>query len=810
MGNGANFVHKQLRSELKDYIISQYFGKSLLLRCAVEDELDKEEVLYQKPYIESSPAYRTLIDGIRSSNLPNWLKEFLMGLSDDGLGIFPNPFVHQVQALETAFSGKDLFVSTGTGSGKTECFMWPLISKLASEARNTPQSWQQRGVRTIIMYPMNALVSDQVGRLRRLIGDPQGKFLHRFRSLCGSQVRAPQFGMYTGRTPYPGPESDINKDHKLERTLARMTFPKTPSEEVYFKKLLKDGKIPAKTDMGAFLKRLHCGDHIPNTDDAELITRFEMQQFCPDILITNYSMLEYMLLRPIERKIWDDTRKWLEQDRNNRLLFIIDEAHMYRGASGGEVALLIRRLFHKLGISRDKVQFILTTASMPDGTEQERESVMQFARDLTAADHHTEFRRLNGEREIVDTNGKYDIPIETFLSFQPSVFEEQDEERLKSLNQFWQSAEDKSSAFSSEEKAFYWMYDHLLSYRPFCEMVQNCRGTAVSLQELAEIVFPGEETERSLHAISVMLAIAPLARNDKGAVLFPARMHMLFKGIKGVYACTNPKCSRSHSEQTLTLGEIFLTDGILTCPHCQAMVYELYNDRRCGSLFFKGYVLEDDLNSIGSKGMAYLWRYSGLVMDNKMKEIHLYISPEDYSLPMRHSQKPIRPCYLDIYSGFLHFKDDSLNGKEGIRKLYYCDYSAKGWPAVVTFPTCPHCLHQLSHMELTSFSTRGNLSFFNLIKTQFQVQPPVPGKDAERLPNEGRKVLLFSDSRQRAAKLARDMSDASDVTAARQLFALAVLHMEEMTIEQSMDAFYDFFCLAAAQKNIYLFHGSLV
>ena len=97
-----------------------------------------------------------------------------------------------------------------------------------------------------------------------------------------------------------------------------------------------------------------------------MITRFEMQQFCPDILITNYSMLEYMLLRPREQNIWNSTREWLNESPENKLLFIIDEAHMYRGSSGGEVALLIRRLFHKLGISRSRVQFILTTASMPD------------------------------------------------------------------------------------------------------------------------------------------------------------------------------------------------------------------------------------------------------------------------------------------------------------------------------------------------------------------------------------------------------------------------------------------------------------
>ena len=106
--------------------------------------------------------------------------------------------------------------------------------------------------------------------------------------------------------------------------------------------------------------------------------------------------------------------------------------------------------------------------------------------------------------------------------------------------------------------------------------------------------------------------------------------------------------------------------------------------------------------------------------------------------------------------------------------------------------------------------TRGNQSFFNLIKAQFQIQPAVSGKDQnpERFPNEGRKILLFSDSRQRAARLARDMSEASDLMAVRQLFVLAIDKMEKSATEQSMDMLYDYFCLAAGEKHVQLFHGS--
>lgn len=804
MPHGANYVHKQLRAELEDYIKSQYFGKSPLLLSALSKHLDDEGLLYQKPFIESSPAYVTVQNGIEKAYLAQWLKTYFKLLSEAGLGVFPSPFAHQIAALEAATKGENLFVSTGTGSGKTECFMWPLIAKMAEEARNSKQSWAQRGVRAIIMYPMNALVSDQVGRLRRMIGDPDQKFISIFRNICGSEVRRPQFGMYTGRTPYPGIQPLKEQDKKLEKTLARMSFPQKDSEKEFFKYLLKEGKVPAKVDMNRFLQGLHEGKHIPNDEDAELITRFEMQQFCPDILITNYSMLEYMLLRPREQKIWDDTRKWLTLNPENKLMFVIDEAHMYRGSSGGEVALLIRRLFHKLGISRERVQFILTTASMPNRNQQDVDSVMKFANELTASDTETPFCYLTGEREVIDGRIKYDIPAKFFLASDPGKFEERDEIRLSALLSFWHQLDGFDKSVTSLESLYNWMYDNLVYYRPFNELIKRCRGNAVSLGELSSGIFPDLYEADALKAISVMLSIAPLAKSSKGSILFPARMHMLFKGISGVYACTNANCSCSHTEGGITLGEVYLSDGNLICPHCGSVVYELYNDRRCGALFFKGYVLADE----GLHGNIYLWHYPGQVIDRRMKEIHLFIPDTDFELPQKQGSNAIKPCYLDVKSGFVNFTDDASAGNPWIRKLYYCNYSSKGKPQIITFPTCPHCRHQLSSMQLTSFSTRGNQSFFNLIKSQFQMQPAVPGKDKEpdRFPNEGRKVLLFSDSRQRAAKLARDMSDASDISAARQLFAIAIKMMEEQTIEQSMNSVYDYFCLAAGQRHVQMFH----
>ena len=144
-------------------------------------------------------------------------------------------------------------------------------------------------------------------------------------------------------------------------------------------------------------------------------------------------------------------------------MFVIDEAHMYRGSSGGEVALLIRRLFHKLGISRDRVQFILTTASMPNKNQQDYDSVMKFANELTASDTETQFRYLTGEREVIDGQLKYGIPSELLLNADPGEFEDKDELKLSALLSSWPLVFSQISIKKTHLKrlAFFWQLLHL-------------------------------------------------------------------------------------------------------------------------------------------------------------------------------------------------------------------------------------------------------------------------------------------------------------------------------------------------------------
>ena len=801
MSNGAVLTHQKIREALERYIETQYFSKTPLLLKAVSERLDREGILYKEPYIESSPAYKTVPDGFAKLNVSDWVKDLFLRLGKENLGVYPSPYSHQLKALQAFIDGKDVFVSTGTGSGKTECFMWPILYKLMDEAIHG-RNWQNHGVRVLLMYPLNALVADQLSRLRRIFADEQGIFRQILKEMAGS-ARRPTFGMYTGRTPYPGAKPDIKQDRSLAENLEKILS----TNETLYEKLLHEGKVPAKHDLRMWINQIRHSNHDTDPEDAELITRFEMMKQPPDILITNYSMLEYMLMRPREDNIWDTTKAWLEADEKNRLLFVIDEAHMYRGSSGGEIALLIRRLFYRLGISRDKVQFIITTASMPSTTAEDRQAVYDFAMQLTAAEEDR-FIYLNGEREPLPKIVRKQLNIQALLHCDINRLDREDE-RLDELNRFWE--QNGHISFQTWREACNWMYGHLMEYEPFCQLIRLCRGEACSIHALGKKIFPELPENDCLKAISVLLSLAPFARNDRNMVLFPARMHMLFRGIQGVYACTNPNCPGHHTDGTMTLGEVYLTDGYVTCPKCGSVVYELYNDRRCGALFLKGYIDEAERKYTGR---AYLWRYPGKLQRDTLNEMHFFILPDNIMDSVWNSK--FRMCYLDTVSGYIDFRDDDSKFSDSrYRKLLWSETTPKDQPNVQTFSTCPHCHHQFSSGRLTGFRTLGNQSFFNLIKAQFQEESPVPEKSKDPLnyPNQGRKVLIFSDSRQQAAKLARDMADASETTAVRQLLALAIQKMQTDQKDKapdttSLEDIYGYFCLEAGKNHVQFFSGN--
>ena len=840
---GAWGFHRELLKDLEDYLDAQYFCRSPIVRHVARRLTAERGVLCQTPYVESTPAYAQSKEGLNIAQIPADEKSFLVELAEADLGVFKKPYIHQIEALEAARNPagpEDILVATGTGSGKTECFLWPIMAKLEAEAARSPVSWRCRAVRTIILYPMNALVSDQLSRLRRLMGDPENKFRRIF-SGYAPDARRPQFGMYTGRTPYPGPNPQSYQSQQLARTLSRL-LPEEGRQKVtayleekareaeakraerqkngkcrseekkvektdkafseqYLHDLALHGRTPAKANLSDFVLKVAQNKFEADPEDAELLTRFEMQHTPPDILITNYSMLEYMMIRDREVPIWAATRSWLAEHPSEKLLVVLDEAHMYRGSAGGEVALLLRRLFNTLDIDRSRVQFILTTASMPSNADGD---IQSFANALTGSDDEDHrFHEIFGIRTELRERGLVAMRSEAFASVDLAALEEDDEKKFSALRELFSSVGYPiPSDVSSFEESQRWMGEELENLEPFNKLFRLCRGSASSLLEIGERIFPDLHGKDREHAVNALLAIAPMAVKPDGGFLFPARLHLLFRGIKGIYACTNPECSQRCSDSGITLGRLQLTDsGESVCPECGHSVYELKSDRKCGALFLKGYVDPSQLDG----GDTYLWRWPGSNPDSShISEVDLYIPPNDFEP----DNKTMTRVWLHTPSGWL-CTSDSHAGEPEWRELYMSlsgIKDGKKGEKAFAFTSCPHCGID-SQGSIRTFETRGSQSFFNLSHKQFVLQQPAKGyeKRIEKFPNEGRKVLIFSDSRQRAAKLARDMSEASDDLAFRQIAGRIFMLYKGHEREWNLEHFYRLFCRIVYEENIPLF-----
>ncbi len=787
---GVKSTHEALKNKLINYISTVYLGKNDALRSACLSELEKTGLLYQEPYIEANHAYLSVTDGINKADLPDNVKLILQEMINRNLGVFANPYLHQIESLENYYRGKDLFVSTGTGSGKTECFMWPLATKLLMEQINSPDTWKIRGIRTIMLYPMNALVSDQMGRLRKMIGNGKNGF-HDIITKIASGSRIPQFGMYTGRTPYPG-ENNFDENVKYAETIRRDIL--NQSEEIQ-DKLRELGKYPSKVDLESFADRLEeQGAILTDPNDAELVTRYEMQMFCPDILITNYSMLEYMLMRPIEKSIWESTREWLESSDDNKLLFIIDEAHMYRGSAGGEVALLIRRVLHKLGIGRNRVQFILTSASVPSDDAP----IYKFACELSAQNEKdNNFKIIRGEEEPIELTAS-EIKAQDLFDFDIDSLQGDWDTKKKAIADFASRLTfDMDCDFDDERSVEVWLYKCLFNTNPMRRIMQATRGNAMSFNQLALKAFPGEESEIAQKATSAFLAIAPLAKNANNQVLYPARLHMMFRGLQGIYACSNPMCRHRNHDDSLGLGKIYLNKPGTRCE-CGGMIYELLNERSCGALFLRGYM------DISEGSNPFVWNEPGIQFTENLKEVLFYIIPNDGTFKKK---KDMVVGWLNTLAGRVDYFNDHT-GEDGFLHVAYCTAVSKGRPDTLTFKSCPKC--EKNRFNATDFITKGNEPFFNIVSEQFYVQPPVP--KYSNLVNQGRKVLLFSDSRQRAAVLARDLTRAADEDAMKKALTVAAKELQEWAEsndeEPTMSLLYTFFLKVAYQNGLRFFYGN--
>lgn len=329
-------VSKQVRETVLDYLKTTFSLANKDLEESLFDFLDGPEGLFKGPYVDIRLPFRKRDAGER---IP--------------LDIKPDfePYKHQVKAFQRLYSKEghqpqQTLVTTGTGSGKTECFLYPILD----------HCWLNRdkpGIKAIILYPMNALATDQAGRLAEMLWSDE--------RLKG-EVSA---GLYVGGN---GRHAVSDEKHLIDQ-----------------RDVLRDSP--------------------------------------PDILLTNYKMLDFLLLRPEDRRLWQhnepDTLRYL----------VLDELHTYDGAQGSDVACLLRRLKNRLQVEPGSLCCVGTSATIGDDDERSVSALTQFASKVFDAYFAEESliteSRQSPQEALGDTQFNHDPPYSAPASeLDPASFRE--------------------------------------------------------------------------------------------------------------------------------------------------------------------------------------------------------------------------------------------------------------------------------------------------------------------------------------------------------------------------------------------------
>ena len=516
--------------------------------------------------------------------------------------LFDPPYRHQGDAIRHALiDDSNLVIMTGTGSGKTESFLLPILGKFAREAAEHPKAFgDQRGARALLLYPMNALVNDQLGRLRAIFGDP--RIVKMFTEWAG---RPPTFARYTSRTPYAGVRSGKRDSKKLasfesfyveiERQASGQPSDAQELAANLRRQLHERGKWPAKPDLEKWFgaKGTAWADRksgkplraVTLPGDSELITRHEAQAAAPDLLVTNYSMLEYMLMRPIERTIFDQTSAWLANNPDEKFTVVLDEAHLYRGAAGAEVGLLLRRLRARLGIPVERFQVICATASFSD-----TERAGEFGGQLSGAP----------AQSFVPITGDLDLRSHAA----PGTAADAEVLAAIDLDRFYASDEAERQAAVAPllahrhvtpstdlEKS---LYASLETFPPLGLLVNMTMKAARPVADLGAMLFP-DAPDLADRAVTTLLALGSVARkSSEAAGLLPCRIHNFYRGLPGLWICMDPDCTELAPEDRSGVCGRMYSQPREICG-CGSRVLEFYTCRNCGAAHARAH--SDDVDT---------------------------------------------------------------------------------------------------------------------------------------------------------------------------------------------------------------------
>ena len=785
---------EQLHRALSEYIEATYHISAPSLIRQRKSLLGEPGLIYQVPYLESTPRYLSGEALSKMEGLPDSALEAYLAISK-AEGDFPQlvydpPYRHQSDAIRGCLiEGRNLVIMTGTGSGKTESFLLPILGKLAGEAKERPKSFNDvPAMRALVLYPMNALVNDQLGRLRGLFGDP--RIVQLFKSWS---ARPPRFARYTSRTPYAGMRSSKKDGRKLKAIddfyadIERKTKSADQEEKERARRLLNElkqhGKWPAKPSLSAWLgskgsrwQDSQTGEFrraVTLPEDSELITRHEVQVSPPDLLVTNYSMLEYMLMRPIERPIFDATGRWLEENPDERFLVVLDEAHLYRGAGGAEVGLLIRRLRDRLGIGEDRLQVICATASF-----QEREYAPEFGAQLSGLPESS-FVAITGRLNLKEGEAcgtERDAEVLSSVDLERFYKANTDPERIEAVREIVEYR-----GVSKEDTVERVLYGALSDYGPMKLLINATMKEARPLGELGSAIFPGAARDARNAALTTLMALGSVAREEPHTPgLLPCRIHNFFRGLPGLWVCMDSGCSEGgQGSESPICGKMY-GQPRESCG-CGARVLELYTCRNCGTAYARAYT--DDV--LEPKA---LWAEPGERLRMATADTEP-LSAIDLLLEEPLDEEFVELAAYDLETGRLNpavpgdrmrnvfIRGDRISGsvEEDGETIREEDSSAQ-------FIKCAVCraTARFGRSYVQDHQTKGDQPFQALVSRQVQIQPPAPVEATSFAPLQGRKVLTFADSRQVAARLAPNLQLYSDRDALRPLIAWGYRRLKEL------------------------------
>lgn len=778
-----------------------------------EIEQERERLLreagafYQEPWIEPLPRYLKSgksIDNIQLADVPKLdeaaLQDF-KSLAACGLVGKYELYSHQVTMLSQALAGQNMVVTAGTGSGKTESFLLPLFAYLAKESRNWQapsaeyphlndwwknENWQnqcnpigkknrsfqqsyrvsQRGhetrdaaVRALILYPMNALVEDQLTRLRRALDSDEARDWFS-KSRKGNRI---YFGRYNGVTPVAGREQKKTgkpNGEKIEELLKAMKQMQSSVDAAHLhsqkienderEKFLGEGySIEQATQKAKELSK-EVQFFFPRLDGSEMRCRWDMQDAPPDILITNYSMLSIMLMRDVDKNIFDKTKAWLEKE-DSIFHLIVDELHLYRGTTGTEVAYLLRLLLERLGLypGHPKLRILASSASLEPNDPESLEFLNQF------------FGTEWGSEQIIE--GKSEpipsfeigelIDSQPFIDLAQSLDENSNIEALQQTdiyNQCQQIMESESLAIGSRMiKA--------------CEIDQKTR--AVAIADFAKKVFGSNLTKEELNlALKGLLITCGFSTNTS---LPSFRMHWFFRNIEGLWACTNQNygCEEEEKNENRPVGKLFVENPPIL--YDKYRVLELLYCEQCGTVFLGGNRLrladnsgwellptEPDIEGIPDRKTSVALdrrKYSEFAVFYPSKNIDKEVSKKGWKQPLRQGkegEKAIwKKVWLDTRSGKVQ---DSPDGEVQDWVRGHIFEVSQQQEFIGALPSvCPCCATDYSNKLNRKSPIRGFRTGFSkisqLLSKEIFYQLP---EDVD-----SRKLVVFSDSREDAASI---------------------------------------------------------